>query len=135
MRRSGVRSSSSPPSGWSSKIPGSPGKIKKPLRINALGLFSCPKTSQENPTNRRSHCRNFCRNSKIAHYCASEFLHVTASHLLKCDDQSDQARRPSATLERRRWSLPEAVRQRRLTCLEVRLHVRWSAQYAEPGHV
>src|SRR5450755_377431 len=135
MRRSGVRSSSSPPSGKSSKVPRSPGKIKKPWRINAPGLFSCPKTSQEIPTNRRSHCRNFCRNSKIAQYGASEFLHVTASHPLKRDDQSDQEQRPSATTERWGWSLSTAVRQRRFACLAVRLHVRWSAQYAEPWHV
>jgi hypothetical protein len=66
--------------GKSSKVPGSPGKIEKPLRINALGLFSCPATSQDIPTNRSSHCRNFCRNSKIAHRGASEFL--MARHLI-----------------------------------------------------
>jgi hypothetical protein len=38
MRRSGVRSSSSPPSGQSSKIPSSTEKSQKPWRINALGL-------------------------------------------------------------------------------------------------
>jgi hypothetical protein len=74
MRRSGVRSSSSPPSTQSGKIPRSPGKIKKPLRINTPGLFSCPKTSQEIPTNRRSHCSDQCSDWKIEHLCDGESL-------------------------------------------------------------
>ena len=98
MRRSGVRSSSSPPTAISSKVPGGPGKSKKPLRINALGLFSCPRRSQEIPSHRSSYCRNFGRSGKIPapdsrSSCMARFILSTATlKAIKNDDSRGRLR-------------------------------------------
>ena len=60
----------------SSKVPASPGKTKKPLRINALGLFSCPRRIPEKFREIGVHIAvNFCRSGKIP---ASGLLGVPA---------------------------------------------------------
>src|SRR5258706_15304838 len=134
MRRSGVRSSSSPPA----PCPKASREIRdcpESLENQRSRLFSCPRQSRSIPTHRGSHCRNLCRNQKICSIDAAEFLHGPPPHFVQRHDQGGQARRCQKTTHRRRWPVPAPVRKGRVASLALRLQLERKAQHAEPWHL
>ena len=115
----------------------SPEKIKKPLRINALGLFSCPRTVREKFRQIGDHIA-----VTYAVTAKSRRVEPRSSCIWACisSRRTRPSRRSKPGDERTRLSdgagpLPEAVRQGRLACLVVRLHLRRPSQDDQPRHL
>jgi hypothetical protein len=134
MRRSGVRSSSSPPPGHSRASHPAPGDGES-LRNQRLGAFFLPATSRGVPRHPSSHCRNLCSNRKLCAVPASKLLHAPAPDPVGSHPQGHQAWLSTTPPERWRWAVPAAVRQRRLARLASGLHVPGSPQDAQPGNL
>ena len=112
-----------------------PWKLRKPLGINALGLFSCPALSTVISHDPSSHCRNFCSNLRIRSVLTDKLLHGSSPHLIRRHAQGDQARGRPVPHQRWCWPLTASVGQRRLPRLAAGLHPPRQAQDREPGHV